>query len=963
MKVGNLTRALLASSLFLTAAQAIGADTSNVSVSTNVSEQTFNPTTADLSFTVEDTGSITKTTDGTSALTVTTDEAADRTHTVNIRNNTNSSVIEVYGQGAGGGTTNGILVDLENNKKIINVNIGAGATVRGAGDGFVIDSPVALATGSQVNLTNNGSIIGADAGFTYTATNNALNNSLFKITNSADSLIQGGTGAGIDFAQNTGTATAQFTIDNSGLVQSTASDAVVFGRAGVNTGVLTFTNQSTGVIKTDAAGKRAVVVGGTGATVLTGTLMNYGTIQGGSGAAARGILLDNGAANSITGVTNKAGGTISTLNGNTGIAIDFKSTATTNPALTNEGTITGDVLANGSTVTIGADSLIDGKVTGDGTRGLTITTSGAGARITGIVDFGAAGSQGRALNVNHAFSTENTFERGKVTVTNAKFTVNNNLGGTNALTGLNLATGANTEMMITGTNTVAIAGTDVTFADNNVVLAFNVAKGTDTADVTNNFNAQLTQDTADDVTAAPKVRVDLGGEGFIANGAKFRLMNNTGGNWTNLKSGAQTQLIQPNSAVLQFTIDDPGVTNQTFIVSAVRTSLNTAVANVGGTGAGGTSATNVGSVLEELGANSTALADASFQGIQGAIARSSSADLVENLNRLVPEVNGGQTQQVAKAAGAANNSAMIRVAALRDDASFNTRTYSAGHINSDWDIWLQGFGFFADQKNRRGVVGYDADNFGGTIGTDWKVNDDWRVGVAGSGSVTHVTSKHAVASRTSIDHYTGMVYGSWNYTHRMHFDGLLSYTHNSHNNKRAIVAPGLARQANSKFDSDTIAARVQAGYHYHHGKWQMLPSAYFDWSHVDIDGYTENGAGSANLTVTSSNVDTAILGLLWRARYDHKHARGHVRPEVRIGLSHDFAGDEHQTRSRFLVGGSALGGTMVTKGAEVAKTAVQLGAGLTAYTGRHLSVSVNYDYETKTDYASHTGVMEFRHKY
>ena len=83
------------------------------------------------------------------------------------------------------------------------------------------------------------------------------------------------------------------------------------------------------------------------------------------------------------------------------------------------------------------------------------------------------------------------------------------------------------------------------------------------------------------------------------------------------------------------------------------------------------------------------------------------------------------------------------------------------------------------------------------------------------------------------------------------------------------------------------------------------PYAGFTYVSSAVDGYTETGAGAANLSVEDEDVDSAIGEIGFRIAAPLEFADAGSVPQLRIGLEHDFANDDRNVAFTPAGGGAA----------------------------------------------------------
>ncbi len=282
-------------------------------------------------------------------------------------------------------------------------------------------------------------------------------------------------------------------------------------------------------------------------------------------------------------------------------------------------------------------------------------------------------------------------------------------------------------------------------------------------------------------------------------------------------------------------------------------------------------------------------------------------------------------------------------------------SYGSGYLSEGPRMWMQGFGKIAEQDRRGGIDGYDADTLGIAVGIDTQnISENTVVGLALGYGNTEVGSNNATTTNTDIYSYQITLYGEFELDNRIFIDGQLSYVFSDNETTRHNVGGVSGLNANGEFGANQYSARVEAGWNYIRGKTMITPSVFAHYTHYNPDSYTETGAGGASLRVESESINVLELGVgvdaSWEYALDDSSV---ITPEVRAGYRYDVIGDSYEATSNFVGGGAGFG----TEGADPAKSTFTLGLGMTYYTNDNWKFSVNYDYEFKSDYTSHSGFL------
>ncbi|MDB2683065.1 autotransporter domain-containing protein, partial [Alphaproteobacteria bacterium] len=369
--------------------------------------------------------------------------------------------------------------------------------------------------------------------------------------------------------------------------------------------------------------------------------------------------------------------------------------------------------------------------------------------------------------------------------------------------------------------------------------------------------------------------------------------------------------------------------------------------------------TGVGAATSLLALSSTATSG-TLQTIRSNLQSAATADAAKEIaESIAPTVDGGALVAGISVGNQSAAQVNARLASLRDG---NASTgMAAGNMSNGLRAWGQAFGQTGEQDQRDGVAGYDVDTYGFALGMDTEgLGDNLTVGLAVSYGDTEVDSKNANNTKTDIDTYQFTLYGNYDVDDRTYVAGQVAYAMGDNDTTRSNVG-GTGTSANGDFDSNQYSARLEAGRSYNvSGGTKLTPNVMANYVHYDADSYTETGAGTANLRVDSDAVNLFEIGVGVDASWPKQLSDGgYVAPGINLGVRHDVIGDEFESTSNFTGGGAAFN----TKGFDPAQTTFDVGAGVVYSTPSNWELTASYDYEAKSDFDSHTGLLKAGYKF
>lgn len=731
------------------------------------------------------------------------------------------------------------------------VNNGAGGAISGGGFGVYV-------AGGPGSVTNAGSIKATGVYGVGVALNGTGS-----VTNQAGGYI-GGTAVGVVITGDAGAVT------NSGAIQGTYAGAALIGTGGQ------LTNNAGGTITGGYAG-----VFGLGSASVT----NAGAISATNAKLSFGVALDNGGA-----VANQAGGAIS---GDTGVYV--RRGALT---LTNAGAITGAsgpgvAALGGATVTNQTGGSITGATVGLYVLGgATVTNAGAISGATDSIVFAGAGANtltldtgssltGDVIGSTDAAATNDLVLQGAGEADNRFVNFNTLtaqgsgawvLGGTSTIGSAEVDSGM---LVIDGSLTTAattINGGNLQVGDAGHAGAMLTSPatvnaggtlsghGTVVGEVTNNGGVVAPGGSVGTLTIA-------GDYTQSANGTLAIQLTPAGSSRLLVTGTAHLDgalLFSPISGVFRkgqvFDFLDAGAIDGAFsTITFNGPQIFTVSQGLGGF----TVTTTVGNFALQGGTlNQRAIVPAFNNYPVG------TSDFDPVANAIIAMSPGAAQNQAVNALGSEISPDLM--SATRDTVrgllgDFTEQLASregAGEGGSADPVWVEGIGRFGSVTSDGNAHGF-SDSAGGIAGGVQRDFGSLTAGGAVSWQQTWLSLSGLPQSGNVSDTSLGL-YGEQRFGNFFaDVGGLAGFQHGDV--KRLIAAPGVAtRQATGAVDglSYGVIGRIGDRLDLSRG-WTLEPRAGLAWSHVEQDGYSEAGAGGANLDVASTQQDSvqSLLGV------------------------------------------------------------------------------------------------------
>lgn len=594
-------------------------------------------------------------------------------------------------------------------------------------------------------------------------------------------------------------------------------------------------------------------------------------------------------------------GAVVDLSNNT-LDVNFSGTtsSTGNINLGTTGTTRIDI--TGGTTSLGGGTWTADTVTVDNTATLSVTSATA------------------------AISAVTTVSNGGTLTAGASFT------NTGALT---VGAGASGTLNL-GSNTVTVGGANAFTMNAGATLGTTISSSTAAGQV-------VATGAAPTVNAATTLSITVTATDYIASGTQFTIID-VGAAGINAPN-----TVTDDSNVLSFAAS---VSNNDLIITATRTTTYSSSVQSGSSASG--AATTLTSI-----SNSGATGDMAT--VLSALDNLSGPSQSKAIQSTTPEVSGGGVTSSFTAQGQTFGTVSARLGDVRAGLDNENMTgFATGNEAKGIGMWLRGFGSHTDQQKRQGVDGYRANTWGIATGADKQFfGDRLIVGLAYSYAGSDINSTgDRDGSGTDVKSHQGTLYGSYD-SDLWYVEGMANGAFNQYDSARAVSVGTINRTATGDYDGWQAGLKVAGGYKVSTGNILFTPILSLQYSHLALDGYTETGANSLNLTVDDQNFDLLRSGLGAKVAYSIRTGVGTVIPELRAAWLYDIVTDNQEVTSTY----SGGGGSFTTDGADPARHGASIGASISLQSSSNITLSADYDAEIKDRYVSHNGMLTARYDF
>jgi outer membrane autotransporter protein len=329
-------------------------------------------------------------------------------------------------------------------------------------------------------------------------------------------------------------------------------------------------------------------------------------------------------------------------------------------------------------------------------------------------------------------------------------------------------------------------------------------------------------------------------------------------------------------------------------------------------------------MLDSLSTSTGAMA-----GVITALNNLSGAAQANAIAQTLPAMAGGASLATTSSMQALNQIVQGRSNSLRGMAS-------GDEYIGNRDVWMKGFGSWANQADVNGVSGYKVNTGGLAIGVDQGFTPKLNIGAVLALSNSGVSSNsNSAPSGVTINSYQAGVYGDYAIDPKIIANAQADIGMNQNKEYRNITFMGT--NANGTYNS--YSAHLGTGVKYLmpiNPENTFIPSVRVDYTTVQSQAYSESGAGALNLSVAKQTYNTLIPSA--DVRIDHS-LDSKMTLSANAGAGYNTLNNQVSATSAYAGGGT----TFATNGLQVSPWLYNAGVGVTGQIDKNLQLNVRYD--------------------
>ena len=197
-----------------------------------------------------------------------------------------------------------------------------------------------------------------------------------------------------------------------------------------------------------------------------------------------------------------------------------------------------------------------------------------------------------------------------------------------------------------------------------------------------------------------------------------------------------------------------------------------------------------------------------------------------------------------------------------------------------WGVWANGWGDWVTVDNSGVSRGYNFTTGGFIAGVDYRITDNFAVGILGGYS--HTWTNLQPSGNIDVDSGRGGLYLT--YFNKCFYLNAATYGgYNSYSSSRQ----GLLGSANGSTSGGEFSTWTESGYDFHFGNFTVGPMAALQYILVDVDGFNESGS-LLPLHVHSNQETSLRTDVGMRASYTWQVGNIQVIPTLRAAWEHEY---------------------------------------------------------------------------
>lgn len=211
-------------------------------------------------------------------------------------------------------------------------------------------------------------------------------------------------------------------------------------------------------------------------------------------------------------------------------------------------------------------------------------------------------------------------------------------------------------------------------------------------------------------------------------------------------------------------------------------------------------------------------------------------------------------------------------------------------------VWGEAIGAWQKQNSYGQQFGFTDWTGGATVGLDAVCCNQFRLGIAGSYTYSHLNWSRS-AGRANTNSYYGGLYSNWS-NGRNYVNASLLGAYSRYHTNRHLHFATIDRHAKSSNSSWETLAGLEAGINF----GCVIPFVRADYVYLSRQHFVEKGAESLNLRVdrVRDQIVQSEVGVKWTGRYVCACAPGTIVPRIQLSYINDASISNRHLKASFV---------------------------------------------------------------
>lgn len=250
--------------------------------------------------------------------------------------------------------------------------------------------------------------------------------------------------------------------------------------------------------------------------------------------------------------------------------------------------------------------------------------------------------------------------------------------------------------------------------------------------------------------------------------------------------------------------------------------------------------------------------------------------------------------------------------------------------------------------------GSDFSSYSISAGADYRFSDDVLAGLALSYGQSNGDIDDG-RGELELDGTSLMAYGSFGASTGVYFDAVAGYSWLEYDNQRDItIGADFYRKAKSDTEGEQLNVALELGYNFMVGDFLIGPSVQYQYFDLEVDGYSESGAGVLNMTVDDLDFESESVWVGAEGSMIVETEKGFIEPRMSLYWITELEDEALLADTRFSSGVLDFSTPIDARDDGYLRASIGLASHFTTDSGRPVVVQLDYQGTySNDDYTEH----------